>query len=284
MQLRGDIGCAVIASGPVSALSSARDRGRSSVGKRRCYDPIDHVHALKQRPDLRLFVVSDRKDKLVSYRSQLEFVERVKAHNLPITHVIATATDEYSHGLFADGHRLAVDCANKARDQNLISKNAPAAQPLSKPTANASVGGFSLTPSIKLPSVGSFAPASAAKPKEAEPKPVKTETIKLPPNPAAIPAIPHRAALYEEDPAGRASVSSARRSGASRCGRQELARSSIQPYAPTSKFRSGASRCRYSSIASPLISRSRQRATASRSCSTCRRISRSAASETCPAS
>jgi pimeloyl-ACP methyl ester carboxylesterase len=79
-QLRSDIGCAAIASGPVSVLSSVRDRGLPSslqdrvlsILKHRFYNPIDHVHAMKQRPDLRLFVVSDRNDKLVSYRSQLE--------------------------------------------------------------------------------------------------------------------------------------------------------------------------------------------------------------------
>jgi hypothetical protein len=81
---------------------------------------------MKQRPDLRLFVVSDRNDKLVSYRSQLEFVERVKAHSLPITHVTATATDKDSHDLFAHGHRLAADCANEARDQVVV---APAVNP-----------------------------------------------------------------------------------------------------------------------------------------------------------
>jgi len=118
VQLRSDIGCAAIASGATSLRSMASDRvGRPIVGEHRFYDPIDHVHAMKQRPGLRLIVVSDRNDKIVSYRSQLEFVERVKAHNLPITHVTATATDKNSYGLFAHGHRLAVDCANEARDQ-----------------------------------------------------------------------------------------------------------------------------------------------------------------------
>jgi hypothetical protein len=110
-QLRSDIGCAAIASAGLSLRSQMRDRGYPIVGKHRFYDPIDHVNAMKQRPGLRLFVVSDRNDKLVSYRSQLEFVERVKAHNLPITHVIATAADKDSHDLFVDGLRLAVDCA-----------------------------------------------------------------------------------------------------------------------------------------------------------------------------
>jgi pimeloyl-ACP methyl ester carboxylesterase len=112
VQLRSDIGCAVIASGGISLRSQMRDRGYPNfVVKPPFYDPIDHVNAMKQRPDLRLFVVSDRNDKLVSYSSQLEFVERVKAHNLPITHVVATATDKDHHGLFSRGHQLAVDCA-----------------------------------------------------------------------------------------------------------------------------------------------------------------------------
>jgi TonB family protein len=115
-QLRSDIGCAVIASAAVSLRSSLRDSGHPIVGKHRYYDPIDHVNTMRQRPGLRLFVVSDRNDKFVSYLSQLEFVERVKAHNLPITHVTATAIDENSHDLFDQGLRLAADCANPERE------------------------------------------------------------------------------------------------------------------------------------------------------------------------
>jgi hypothetical protein len=71
VQLRSDIGCAAIASGAVSVRSADRDSGYPIVGKSRFYDPIDHVKTMRQRPDLRLFVVSDRNDKIVSYRSQL---------------------------------------------------------------------------------------------------------------------------------------------------------------------------------------------------------------------
>jgi pimeloyl-ACP methyl ester carboxylesterase len=121
VQLRSDIGCAVIASAATSLNSWYRERvGQPLLGKLPLYDPIDHVNAMKQRPDLRLFVVSDRNDKLVSYRSQLEFVERVKAHNLPITHVTATATDKNSHDLFDRGLQLAVDCAHDAPSERAI--------------------------------------------------------------------------------------------------------------------------------------------------------------------
>ena len=137
----------------------ASDRvGRPIVGEHRFYDPIDHVHAMKQRPDLRLFVVSDRKDKFVSYRSQLEFVERVKARNLPITHVTATATDKDSHGLFAHGHRLAVDCANKARDH----------VPVASPAAASARSAQAVAPLISPP------PTSLAN----EPKKVTTLTVR----------------------------------------------------------------------------------------------------------
>jgi hypothetical protein len=114
VQLRSDIGRAVITSASHSLRSALWTRGHPPVGKHRFYDPIDHVNTMRRRPGLRLFVVSDRKDKIVSYRSQLEFVERVKAHNLPITRVTATAADKDSHGLFAHGHQLADNCAHDA--------------------------------------------------------------------------------------------------------------------------------------------------------------------------
>jgi D-alanyl-D-alanine carboxypeptidase len=59
----------------------------------------------------------------------------------------------------------------KKKRGTAVARTAPAAKPDAKPatgtaeakpaTANASAGGFSLTPSIKLPSAGSFTPASA---------------------------------------------------------------------------------------------------------------------------
>ncbi len=54
--------------------------------------------------------------------------------------------------------RTAPDSKPDAKPAAATAEAKPAAKPA---TANASVGGFSLTPSIKLPSVGSFTPASA---------------------------------------------------------------------------------------------------------------------------
>jgi hypothetical protein len=86
------------------------------------YDPIEHVARMAARPGLRLVVVSDPDDKVVSFRSQREFVDRVKARNLPIVHITAVARDDRSHNLHAHGIRLAVDCAKGMDDRALVAK------------------------------------------------------------------------------------------------------------------------------------------------------------------
>jgi pimeloyl-ACP methyl ester carboxylesterase len=147
-QTRDDIGCVVITSGAVSVMAMHRDRGlpldRSVrhpevLGAERAeprrthdralgrsppplYDPIDHVARMAARPGLRLIVVSDPDDKIVSFRSQREFVDRVKARNLPVVHITAAAIDKASHNLHAHGIRLAADCAKGMSDQALVAR------------------------------------------------------------------------------------------------------------------------------------------------------------------
>jgi hypothetical protein len=60
--------------------------------------------------------------RFVSFRSQREFVERVRAAGLPILHVSAAAGDEDFHGLQAEGLRLAADCAKGVPDETLIAR------------------------------------------------------------------------------------------------------------------------------------------------------------------
>jgi pimeloyl-ACP methyl ester carboxylesterase len=122
-QARDDIGCAVITSGALSVMTMHRDAGRP-FGRTppMFYDPIDHVARMAARPGLRLVVVSDPDDKVVSFHSQREFVDRVEARNLPIMHITAAARDERSHNLHAHGIRLAADCAKGMDDRGLVAK------------------------------------------------------------------------------------------------------------------------------------------------------------------
>jgi pimeloyl-ACP methyl ester carboxylesterase len=122
-QMRDDLGCVVSASGGISVKSSARDLGYAIGTKiRNSYDPIDFIATMRHRPGLRLVVMSDPDDKRVSFHSQREFAERVKAKGLPILLVTAGAGDKDFHGLAAPAIRLATDCANEVDDADLLSR------------------------------------------------------------------------------------------------------------------------------------------------------------------
>jgi dienelactone hydrolase len=123
LQRRGDLGCAVITSGTVSVKGHTRDMGKPLNAKVvSSYDPIDHVKAMQHQPGRRVILLSDPEDRVIPFRSQREFVERVKARGLPILHLTAGAGDERFHGLGSDGLRLAADCAKGVDDAALTAR------------------------------------------------------------------------------------------------------------------------------------------------------------------
>jgi pimeloyl-ACP methyl ester carboxylesterase len=121
VQKRADIGCAVMASAVASVKSRERERGRAVSP--RVYDPIDAVGAMQHQPGRRMIMLSDPKDRIVSFRSQREFAERVKAKGLPLLHVTASAGDKEFHGLSGQGHRVATDCAKGMDDEALVARH-----------------------------------------------------------------------------------------------------------------------------------------------------------------
>ena len=122
-QTRTDVGCAVITSGVVAVKSFTRDRGApANFMLRGKYDPIDFVDQMRHQPGRRLILLSDPQDKVVSFRSQSEFVARVRSQALPILHITASAGDKDFHSLAAAGHRVAIDCAGEARDDALVAR------------------------------------------------------------------------------------------------------------------------------------------------------------------
>jgi dienelactone hydrolase len=122
-QMRADVGCAVMAAGDISVKTRARDSGRKiDAGIKALYDPIDHVAAMQHQPGSRMIVMSDPDDQLVSYHSQREFAERVRAKSLPILHVNADSGTENFHGLHNESQSMAIDCAKDMDDSALIAK------------------------------------------------------------------------------------------------------------------------------------------------------------------
>jgi len=66
---------------------------------------------MRDRRGQRIVVMSDRADRIVSFHSQQEFVQRVRDAGLPVLQISAAAGDSYPHGLESEGLRLASDCA-----------------------------------------------------------------------------------------------------------------------------------------------------------------------------
>jgi pimeloyl-ACP methyl ester carboxylesterase len=133
LQMRQDIGCAVMTSGAMSYKTAVLDRGLPVTARIWAgYDPIDHVESMQDRPGQRLFVLSDPQDRLVSFRSQREFVEQVRGQGVPIVQITASAGDEDHHGLQSEGLRLAADCAKGADDQTLIARYQTSTQPVAR--------------------------------------------------------------------------------------------------------------------------------------------------------
>jgi hypothetical protein len=131
-QMRTDLGCAVMAAGVISLKTRARDQGRKiEAGIKALYDPLDHVAAMQPQPGRRMIVMSDPDDQIVSFRSQREFADRVRAKGLPILHVSADAGTESFHGLHNESQNMAIDCAKDMDDNALTGKYQNKAAPQS---------------------------------------------------------------------------------------------------------------------------------------------------------
>ena len=86
-----------------------------------------------------MVALSDPDDRRVSFRSQQEFVEQVKAKGLPILHITASAGDEDFHGLSGPGRQLAIDCAADMDDDALAKKYQNKTTPVVRPLNRASL-------------------------------------------------------------------------------------------------------------------------------------------------
>ena len=198
-QTRGDLGCAVVASGSVSLVAMQRDAGFPIFGKHSLYNPLDHVRSMRRRPDLRLIVVSDPDDKVVSYRSQREFVERVRARGLPIMHITAAAAvaDKNAHDLHLQGLRVAAACAKGIDDGALVARYQ------NKTIETPSVPAEPARRDAQRASTPAPTPASAPAPTSHSTAVERTIDSPVRPRPSR-PAVAPWVLLYEEEPSNPA--------------------------------------------------------------------------------
>jgi pimeloyl-ACP methyl ester carboxylesterase len=119
---RSDLGCVVLASGLLSVRSHLAERGETTdiLGNKNPLDPITLVDRIAKRPELRIFIVTDPDDIVISARSQTLFAKRLLAAGLPARQVFVDAPDVNAHGLFLVGHRIAASCAKGVAEDVII--------------------------------------------------------------------------------------------------------------------------------------------------------------------
>jgi len=71
------------------------------------YDPIDHLDGIRRDPKPLILVLSDPRDRVVPYPSQLTYVRRLQAAGFEPQHIILSATDKNHHALARHGRRAA---------------------------------------------------------------------------------------------------------------------------------------------------------------------------------
>jgi hypothetical protein len=122
---RSDLGCVVLASGLVSLRSVLAERGRTvdDTGNKTAIDPITLVDRIANRPDLRIFVLTDPDDLVISARSQTIYAKRLAAAGLPVRQIFTAASDNSAHALFQTAREITASCAKGVTEETIIASH-----------------------------------------------------------------------------------------------------------------------------------------------------------------
>jgi dienelactone hydrolase len=99
MARRGDIDCAVIASGNVAVRMRNQERGmRADVTVYSDFvDPIDLVSDVARHPPNKVIVLTDPRDKIVSAVGQTAYVQALRDVGVAVEHRFLPAADAHHH-------------------------------------------------------------------------------------------------------------------------------------------------------------------------------------------
>jgi dienelactone hydrolase len=110
---RDDLGCVVLASALLSLRTWLEDLGlrQDVTGRKDAVDPLALADKIANRPELRIFVLTDPDDVVVSARSQTLYVRRLSDAGLPVQQLFVAASDPASHALWREARQVAAACA-----------------------------------------------------------------------------------------------------------------------------------------------------------------------------
>jgi hypothetical protein len=121
---RVDLGCVVLASALLSVRVRLSELGRTEdvTGEKKPVDPDALIDKIKNTRGLRIFVLTDPDDTVISAHSQALYVKHLLAAGLPVHQLFAAASDPFGHVLSSEARRLAADCAQGMPDEALAAK------------------------------------------------------------------------------------------------------------------------------------------------------------------
>lgn len=124
LAFRDDIVCAVTASGNVAVRKRVQLKGwpADQTGYNDYYDPIDHVSEISKRPDLRIFIIGDPRDKRIPFACQEAYYEALKKAGLNASILKAYSRSKTHHSLGHVGRRVATWCANGIPREEIINR------------------------------------------------------------------------------------------------------------------------------------------------------------------
>jgi pimeloyl-ACP methyl ester carboxylesterase len=109
LNLRDDIGCAAIASGNLNVDRwLSEQRGDRRQGQADWYNPMTHINPNTLRP--RVAIVSDPRDRRVSYGSQESYVRALERAGGQVVHIIAAGTPPDHHATVSHAYRALRQC------------------------------------------------------------------------------------------------------------------------------------------------------------------------------
>jgi dienelactone hydrolase len=123
LALRTDIKCAVMTSGALAVRARVEHMKwpADATALTTFYDPIDHASAIKARPDLRIFVVGDRRDRVVPFVTQRKYFEALRTRDIEAHLVVAQSSEtKRFHALAPLGMRMAGWCASSVPSQEIV--------------------------------------------------------------------------------------------------------------------------------------------------------------------
>lgn len=121
LNVRSDVGCAVAASGAVAVnlRTQLLNRSKDTTGYSDSYDPVAHVKDITRRPGLRIFVLSDRHDQTVPFKSQEYYVDELRKPGFAPVHIELNAKAPAHHDLVAFAKPALVWCAQGKTDSEI---------------------------------------------------------------------------------------------------------------------------------------------------------------------